>query len=117
MQVAVLIKSNPQESHRPAEAVRIALGLISGQHEVKIILLGKAALLLSDEAEDLADGEELGKYLPTLKELDQTFYVEQTALKEAREEAGMEDCDCRIKAVSMEEISKLLSEAERHLIF
>lgn len=111
--VVILIKSSPQESHRPVEAVRIALGLLSGEHKVSLILIDKSLLLLGDEAEDLIDGEELGKYLPPLKELGQTFYVE----KEAFERTNLVDCDYKIKPLSIQEISKLIAQAERHIIF
>jgi len=111
--VVVLIKSSPQESHRPVEAIRIALGLLSGEHKVSLILIDKSLLLLGDEAEDLIDGEELGKYLPPLKELGQTFYVE----KEALERTKLADTDFKIKPLSIQEISQLIAQAHCHLIF
>ena len=117
MNVALLIKTNPAESHRPAEAIRIALGLIGGEHQVVVILMEKAALLLAEESDDLVDGEELEKYLPTLKELNPVFYVEETALEEARKEVSLVEHDCKIQAVSMEEISGLIAQTDRHLVF
>jgi sulfur relay (sulfurtransferase) DsrF/TusC family protein len=111
--ILVLIKSDPEQSHRPVEAIRIALGLLSSQHRVKLILLGKAPLLLGDEAEDLVDGEELEKYLPPFNDLDQTFYVE----KEAFQKAGLAGCNYQIIPVSTQEISKFIAQADRHLIF
>ncbi len=111
--VVVLVKSDPEESHRPVEAIRIALGLLSGDHKVSVILLDKSPLLLGDMAEDLVDGEDLGKYLPPFKELDQIFYVE----KEALSRANLTENDYSIKPISMQEISDLIAQADRHLIF
>ena len=112
-EVVVLIKSSPQESHRPVEAIRIALGLVSGEHRVSVILLDKSLLLLGDTAEDLIDGDELEKYLLPLRELDQTFYVEREALERTK----LPDSDYKIKPLSFQEISMLIARADRHLIF
>jgi sulfur relay (sulfurtransferase) DsrF/TusC family protein len=111
--VIVLIKSDPEESHRPVEAIRIALGLISGDHKVSVVLLDKSPLLLGNTAEDLVDGEDLEKYLPPFKELDQTFYVE----KEALNRANLGESDYSIQPISIPEISDLISQADRHFIF
>jgi sulfur relay (sulfurtransferase) DsrF/TusC family protein len=111
--IVVLVKSDPQESHRPVEAIRIALGLISGDHQVSVILMNNAPLLLGNEAEDLVDGEDLDKYLPPYRELDQTFYVE----KEALDRAKLTETDYKIQPISIQEIANLIAKADRHLIF
>jgi len=111
--ILVLIKSNPLESHRPVEAVRIALGLASGDHSVTIVLLNRAPLLLADDTDDLVDGEILQKYLPTFNELDQTFFVEEGSLKAH----PLEDSDYKIRAVSFDEITEMIRQAGRFFIF
>ena len=109
----VLIQSNPFESHQPAEALRIALGLISGENQVEVILLGKAVSLLFEDPEDFKDGEIVEKFLPTLKDWLKTFYVEKSALD------GLQpaDSDYPITAVSLDEVADLLAEANRFIIF
>ena len=111
--VLVLIKSNPIESHRPVEAIRIALGLISGEHAVTIVLMNRAPLLLAEDAEDLVDGDILQKYLPAFKELGQTFHVEENSLKRA----GLNQTDYKVEAVSYDGINELMQQAERFFIF
>ncbi len=111
--VVVLVKSDPEKSHRPVEAIRIALGLVSSDHQVSIILLEKAPFLLSDRAESLMDGEDLEEYLSPLKELGQTFYVEKESLNRVK----IDDPDCKIVPLPMTEIARLVESAERHLIF
>jgi sulfur relay (sulfurtransferase) DsrF/TusC family protein len=111
--VVILVKSDPEKSHRPVEAIRIALGLLSGDHKVSVVLLDKSPLLLGDRPEDLVDGEDLEKYLPPFKELDQTFYVE----KEALNGANLTESDYCIHPISMQEISDLIANADRHLVF
>ncbi len=110
--ILVLIKSNPLESHRPVEGLRIALGLISGEHRVTLVLMNESPLLLAEDTDDLVDGDILKKYLPTLKELGQRFYIEENAL----EKAGLKKADDFIEAVSEEKIHRLIAQASRSLI-
>ncbi len=109
--ILVFIKGDPTKSHKPAEAIRIALGLISGEHTVQIVLLGPSVQLLSEDAEDLVDGELLMKYLPSFAELGQKFYVEETAWKNA----NLEPVDYMIEPVSMHRVGKLVRKAS-HLV-
>ena len=80
--IVVLIRSNPQESHRASEGIRIALGLASGEHEVEVILTGKAPLLLTPGLEEYVDGEMTEKFLTTLKEFIPVFYIDKVTLDE-----------------------------------
>ena len=111
--ILVLIKSNPLKSHRPVEAIRIALGLVSGEHAVAIVLLNQAPLLLADDTEDLEDGDLLQKYIPIFKEMGQTFFVEEGSLRAH----PIEGSDYKIQAVSFDEITELIRQAGRFLIF
>ncbi|HUK57231.1 MAG TPA: hypothetical protein VLY20_11280 [Nitrospiria bacterium] len=111
--ILVLIKSDPLESHRPVEAVRIALGLVSSDHSVAVVLLNRSPLLLSVDTEDLIDGDLLQKYLPAFKELGQTFWVEENAFKTHLPEGS----DYAIQAVSFEKIADLVQRTDRFFIF
>src|ERR1043165_7234374 len=77
--VAVVITEDPTKTHRPVEALRIALGLCAGDHETTIILLGRAPLLLTDETDDVVDMDILEKYRPTFSQLGVPFVVESGA--------------------------------------
>jgi len=109
----ILVKSNPLESHRPVEAIRIALGLSSGEHPVRIALLNKAPMLLGDDYEDLVDGELLSKYLPTFREWNQNFYVEEGAWKEL----DLGETDYIVEPVSMERIAGLIKHTAHIMVF
>lgn len=111
--VLVLIKSDPLKSHRPVEGLRIALGLAAGEHSVVIVLLNQAPLLLGDDYEDLVDGELLQKYLPVLKGMDQTFFVEEDSFRKL----DPEETDYKIEAVPYGRISELVRTAGRFIIF
>jgi len=109
----VLIQSNPFESHQPAEALRIALGLLSGENQAEVILLGKAVSILFEDPEDFKDGEVIEKFLPSLKDWLKTFYVERSALN------GLQptDSDYSMTAVSLDEVADLMIRADRFIIF
>ena len=73
--VAVVIQEDPRKTHRPVEALRIALGLVSGSHMTTVVLLNEATRLLSEETEDIIDVEILEKYLPSIKHLEIPFLL------------------------------------------
>ena len=83
--VLFIVDSDPRTSPRPAEAVRIAAGVgVWEKAEVILYLRGAAVLALGEFAEDLIDGENFARYLPTLAESLQPVMVqgETPSLKE-----------------------------------
>ena len=74
--IAVVISEDPFITARPVEALRIALGLCSGDHETTVVLLGPASRLLMTETEEIIDVDILEKYLPSFKHLSVPFIVE-----------------------------------------
>ncbi len=111
--IIVLIRSSPLKSHKPVEAIRIALGLIGGEHPVQIVLLNEAPLVLGEDPEDLQDGDLLPKYLPAFRELGQSFYVEEASWKKLDIEAD----DFEVIPLPMKQISALLDQASGLVAF
>jgi hypothetical protein len=109
--VAVVIAEDPTRTHRPVEALRIALGLCAGEHETTIVLLGRAPLLLTDETDDVIDMDILEKYRPSLAQLEIPFIVESGAAADALLE------EFSVVKKSAEEIRGLLASCERTLVF
>lgn len=110
--LVVLIREDPENTHRASEAIRIALGLSTGPNPLTIILLDKARMLISEEAYDLPDGEMLEKYLPAIQNLEIPIVV-PTGSKvtlSLDEEFSVTERD-------PSQISLLLSDAERVLVF
>ena len=77
--IVVVIQEDPRKTHRPVEALRIALGLTSGSHRTTVVLLGEAVRLLGDETDDIFDVEILEKYLPAIEQLDIPFILQDTS--------------------------------------
>lgn len=73
--IAVVISEDPTTTHRPVEALRIALGLCAGDHETTVVLLGKSSSLLTDDIDDVIDVDILEKYRPSFAQLSVPFMV------------------------------------------
>jgi predicted peroxiredoxin len=108
----VVIHTNPLETHRAVEALRIALGLASGDQTPVVVLLGQAPLLLSEDRDDVVDGDILERYLPSLKQLGVLFIVESGALTSHKLEDGFSVEEQEIAA-----IASIVSSGERVLSF
>jgi len=77
--VAVIIQEDPRKTHRPVEALRIALGLVAGTHTTTVVLLGEAARLLWEDTDEIVDVDILEKYLPSIEQLEVPFVLEASA--------------------------------------
>ena len=73
--IVFVIRGDPRTSHRPVEALRIALGLAAGEHDITVVLEEEAPRLLAKDADDVVDVEILEKYLPSFKQLGIPFVV------------------------------------------
>ena len=73
--IAVVISEDPTTTHRPVEALRIALGLCAGDHETTVLLLGKSSMLLTDDIDDVIDVDILEKYRPSFAQLSVPFML------------------------------------------
>lgn len=111
--VVVLIRSNPETSHRAVEGVRIALGLASGEHAVDVILTDRAPLLLTPDVECLVDGEMAEKFLSTLQEFIPNFYIDQESAKGV----DLSESDYKTVPLSKNEIAEKIAAAQRFAVF
>lgn len=111
-QLVVLIREDPNTTHRASEAIRIALGLSTGPNPISIILLDNARLLVTDDAYDLPDGEILEKHLPVLKSLEIPII-----LPEGSRETFSLDEEFRIQESSSSQMASLLEQSDSVLAF
>jgi sulfur relay (sulfurtransferase) DsrF/TusC family protein len=110
--IVVVIREDPQKSHRAVEALRIALGLSTGENPLSVVLLGQAPLMISKEPEDIVDGEIMEKYLPSFKHLRIPFSVPVGA--------GVRfdlDQEFDVKELSEGAIRSAISRSDRVLVF
>ena len=112
MNVVCLIQSDPMESHRAVEGIRIALGLASGEHEVTVILTGDAPRLLGpDMEENGVDGDLAQKFLPVLTTFVPTIFVDETSA------VDFSESDYATATLSRDEIARRVAAASRLLVF
>lgn len=109
--IAVVITEDPRETHRPVEALRIALGLSAGDHDTTVVLLGPAARLLTEDTDDVIDVDILDRYRPSFHQLGIRFVVNDTSVPTALLPGY------RIEPRSRQDIQALLRTAERTVIF
>lgn len=109
--VAVVIQDDPRKTHRPVEALRIALGLVAGSHRTTVVLLGESVRLLHKDVDDIVDVEILEKYLPSIEQLEIPFVLQ----------SGIDRAPLRkefqIGYSSDEGIRNLIESAERAIVF
>ncbi len=109
--VAVVIQEDPTHTHRPVEALRIALGLVAGSHRVTVVLLGESVRLLSEDLDDIVDVDILEKYLPSIKQLEIPFLLQTEA------ESLPLHTDFHVTYANDTDIRHLISSSDRTLVF
>jgi predicted peroxiredoxin len=109
----VLISEDPRVSHRANEAMRIALGIVAGENDVRIVLTGPAVHLLDDETDDLVDGDDIAKFRAALRKLGVPFHIEGASAPAADWNRDGHP----VVPVTTSEIAAMLSRATRFLVF
>jgi DsrE/DsrF/DsrH-like protein len=110
----VIISPDPRVSHRANEALRIALGVLAGENEVRIVLVGPAIHLLDEDTDELVDGDDIAKYRASLKKLGIVFHVEGSALPE---DPDWNTEGHAVVPATPEDIAGLMSRASRFMVF
>ncbi|MCP5517133.1 MAG: hypothetical protein H7A45_07750 [Verrucomicrobiales bacterium] len=78
--VLVLVTTDPQESARPAEAIRIAAGVgVWGRAQITLYLRGPAVKVLAEFPDDLLDEDSYARHLPLIREWRRPVLVERGA--------------------------------------
>jgi sulfur relay (sulfurtransferase) DsrF/TusC family protein len=109
--IAVVIQEDPRTTHRPVEALRIALGFVAGSHMTTVVLLGEAARLLTDDTDDIIDLDILEKYLPSIKQLEIPFILPHTF--DLTSLSG----DFRVRCESADVVASVIQSMDCSLVF
>ena len=112
--VLVVIGVDPRRSGRAFEAMRIGVGIVSGENEVTFILRGPAVHLLDADTDDLVDGDDIAKFRENLKRLEVPFHVEETAIPT---DPDWNESGHPIVRVSAAEIAALMRAGRRFIVF
>lgn len=109
--IAVVIQEDPRMTHRPVEALRIALGLVAGTHATTVVLLGEANRLLHDDVDDIVDSDILEKYLPSVQHLELPFVLQMET------DTSSISTDFSVTYKSDGEIRSMLQSMDRTIVF
>jgi len=112
--VVVVISADPRETHRANEAMRIGLGIVSGENEVTLVLTGAAVHLLDDDTDALVDGDDIAKFRANLRALGIPFHMEADAVPR---EADWNRDGHPVVLVTRADIADLLSRGRRFVMF
>jgi len=75
-----VVTTDPRESGRPAEAIRIAAGVGAWQKaDISLYLRGPAVLALGEFPDELVDEDNYVRYLPIVREWGRPVYVQRGA--------------------------------------
>jgi len=111
--IRVVISEDPRTSPRPAEALRVALGLALDASAVRVVLVGEGARVLDDRHEELEDGEALERHRRILAERGVVFEAEEGALDGLRVPARL----YRIDRADPAGLGRALNSASRAIVF
>ncbi len=110
--IVVVTQEDPRKTHRPVEALRIALGLSTGGNPLSIVLLGPSRLLTTDELDDVVDVDVLEKFLPSLSQLDIPMIVPTGSSQEFPPSRQL-----KITESPVADIHRLITDSDRSIVF
>ena len=114
--IAMILKRSPYGDINAAEAVRHALGAVSGELSVDLVLVDGGVLLAKKGQDDAGTGfTNLEGALVDCLDMGVSVYASDLSLEEHR--MGTEDVVAGVKAVNGKELAGLLKEAKTTMIF
>ncbi len=114
--VAMILKRSPYGDINAAEAVRHALGAVSFEMDVDLILVDGGVLLARKGQDDTGTGfTNLESTLKDCIEMGVSVYADVASLKAQR--VASNDLIDSIKLVGLDQIAELLKEAKSTMIF
>jgi sulfur relay (sulfurtransferase) DsrF/TusC family protein len=106
--VAVVIRHIPFNSERNSEALRMSVGLTTGDHRVNVVFLEDGVLTLSRLQPSIIAADDVGKHL----EACQMLGIRLVADEEALQQHGVSQPAPPVEAVPFSELCRLLSDAD-----
>jgi len=110
--ILFLIRSDPTITPRSIEGLRISMSFLASWESTHVILVNKAVTLLATDVDDVCDIDTLEKLLPTFKDMETPFYVEEKSSLHIDF-----DPDFSIQTVSHAEISDMIARTSFSMVF
>lgn len=109
----IAIYADPAQSGVTAEALRMGMGLSVGERELKLVLVGPAARVLTDEVDDLVDGEMIENHLDIYAEWGTPFHVHTDAVAQY----DLDGSPVEVIAVDDHQVARMMASAEQVMVF
>lgn len=114
--IAMVLRRSPYGDINAAEAVRHAMGGVTNELSVDMILVDSGVLVAKGGQDDTDTGfTNLGNTLKDCIELGVNVYADKNSIREQNMETG--DLIDGVKIVNGTEIASLINEAEKTMIF
>ncbi|MDH5527383.1 MAG: DsrE family protein [Nitrospirota bacterium] len=112
--ITLVIYSDPAKSGATAEALRMGMGLGVGERTLNVVLMGPAAQVLTDEVDDLVDGEMIENHLDVYADWGATFHVDPAAM----DEYGIgDDSPVDVVPATAADVARLMAGAAQVMVF
>lgn len=112
--ITLVIYADPEKSGATAEALRMGMGLGVGERTLNVVLMGPAAKVLTDEVDELVDGEMIENHLDVYADWDATFHVDRAAIDEY--DIG-DDSPVEVAPATAADVARLMADAEQVMVF
>ena len=111
--ITLVIYSDPAKSGATAEALRMGMGLGVGERTLNVVLMGPAAQVLTDEVDDLVDGEMIENHLDIYEEWGTPFHVHADAVAQY----DLDGSPVEVIVVDDQEVARMMASAKQVMIF
>ncbi len=109
----VVIYADPAANGAAAEALRMAMGLGTGNRTLQMVLMGPAAQVLGDDADELVDGEMIENHLDVFEDWETVFHVDRAAL----ERYGIDDPVVEVAPLDTDGLARIMADAHQVMVF
>ncbi len=113
MNLLIVIYADPAKSGLTAEALRMGMGLGVTSRNLQLVLMGAAAQVLTDEVDELVDGEMMENHLEVFEDWGTKVFVETSATKNY----DLSGSPLEVIPVSHDEVASMFSDAADVMVF
>jgi len=109
----VVVYADPAQNGATAEALRMAMGLSTGNRSLQLALMGPAAQVLGEDVDDLVDGEMMENHLDVFEDWGTPFYVS----REAASTYDLSDSPVEVVPIDLADLARMMADAYQVMVF